>query len=108
MVDADIARRSRPAGCCRAGSLNIARTKPHAIFPMDHRDDARAAELNNLRLALVTFALQLDVFEMRMKEGWLRTGIGPGGALPPPAPVAESGRRHDWPSAKSLGNKSDA
>jgi hypothetical protein len=30
---------------------------------MDHRDDARAAELNNLRLALVTFALQLDVFE---------------------------------------------
>jgi hypothetical protein len=36
---------------------------------MDHRDDARAAELNNLRLALVTFALQLDVFESRIRRG---------------------------------------
>jgi hypothetical protein len=36
---------------------------------MDHRDDARAAELNNLRLALVTFALQLDVFEIRIRSG---------------------------------------
>jgi|HubBroStandDraft_5_1064220.scaffolds.fasta_scaffold522907_2 hypothetical protein len=35
---------------------------------MDHRDDARAAELNNLRLALVTFALQLDVFESRIRS----------------------------------------
>ena len=34
---------------------------------MDHRDDARAAELSNLRLALVTFALHLDVFEIRIK-----------------------------------------
>jgi hypothetical protein len=36
---------------------------------MDHRDDARAVELNNLRLALVTFALQLDVFESRIRSG---------------------------------------
>jgi hypothetical protein len=32
---------------------------------MDHGEDARAAELHNLRLALATFALQLDAFEMR-------------------------------------------
>jgi len=30
-----------------------------------HGEDARAAELHNLRLALATFALQLDAFEMR-------------------------------------------
>jgi hypothetical protein len=36
---------------------------------MDHRDNARAEELNNLRLALATFALQLDAFEMRMSDG---------------------------------------
>jgi hypothetical protein len=35
---------------------------------MDQRDDARAKELHNLRLALATFALQLDAFEMRMSE----------------------------------------
>jgi hypothetical protein len=108
MVDADIPRRSRPAGSRHAGSLNIAHTEPHAIVAMDHRDDARATELNNLRLALVTFALQLDVFEMRMKEGSLRTGMEPGGSLPAPRSVAGSGRRHDWPSPKSPGNKSDA
>jgi hypothetical protein len=31
------------------------------------RDDHRAEELNNLRLALATFALQLDAFEARIK-----------------------------------------
>jgi hypothetical protein len=36
-------------------------------YRMDHRDDARASELHNLRLALATFALQLDAFEMRMR-----------------------------------------
>jgi hypothetical protein len=44
---------------------------------MDHRDDARAVELNNLRLALVTFALQLDVFESRIK------GPSPGSCAEP-------------------------
>jgi hypothetical protein len=44
---------------------------------MDHRDDARAAELNNLRLALVTFALQLDLFEIRIKEGSLGSNMEP-------------------------------
>ena len=32
---------------------------------LGHREDARAEELHNLRLALATFALQLDAFEMR-------------------------------------------
>jgi hypothetical protein len=44
---------------------------------MDHRDDARAAELNNLRLALVTFALQLDVFEIRIKAGEFESTMEP-------------------------------
>jgi hypothetical protein len=35
----------------------------------NYGDDARAEELNNLKLALATFVLQLDVFEMRMQEG---------------------------------------
>jgi hypothetical protein len=34
---------------------------------MHDRDDPRANELNNLRLALATFALQLDAFEARLK-----------------------------------------
>ncbi len=36
---------------------------------MNHADDARIRELNNLRLALATFVLQLDAFEMRNHEG---------------------------------------
>ena len=32
---------------------------------MSNGQDARAEELHNLRLALATFALQLDAFEMR-------------------------------------------
>ncbi len=34
---------------------------------MDRRDDARTAELDNLRLALAAFALQLAAFEMRLQ-----------------------------------------
>jgi hypothetical protein len=34
---------------------------------MRDRDDPRAEELINLRLALATFALQLDAFEARIK-----------------------------------------
>ena len=32
---------------------------------MSNGENARAEELHNLRLALATFALQLDAFEMR-------------------------------------------
>lgn len=38
------------------------------------RQDARAEELNNLRLALATFAVQLDAFEMRAGEA-LKAGV---------------------------------
>jgi len=34
---------------------------------MDRRNDARTSELNNLRLALAAFALQLAAFEMRLQ-----------------------------------------
>jgi hypothetical protein len=60
---------------------------------MDRRDDARTAELNNLRLAPAAFALQLAAFEMRLqltsfdirKSGRpLRAGAGPGLPAPPP------------------------
>jgi hypothetical protein len=35
---------------------------------VDRRDDARIEELNNLKLALATFALHLDAFEMKLSE----------------------------------------
>jgi hypothetical protein len=38
---------------------------------MSHSKDARAEELDNLRLALATFALQLDAFEMRASDALL-------------------------------------
>jgi hypothetical protein len=39
--------------------------------------DPRAEELINLRLALATFALQLDAFEARVRGGPLRTHMKP-------------------------------
>jgi hypothetical protein len=58
---------------------------------MDRRDDARTTELNNLRLALAAFALQLATFEMRLhltairKSGRpLGAGAKPGLPAPPP------------------------
>jgi hypothetical protein len=45
--------------------MDIARSEPQATAARDHLDDARAEERNNLKLALATFALQLDAFEMR-------------------------------------------
>ena len=65
-------------GFCRAPSMDMDRTEPQATFPRNRRDDARADELNNLRLALATFALQLDAFELRTREGLLTAGIKPG------------------------------
>jgi hypothetical protein len=46
---------------------------------VDRRDDARIEELNNLRLALATFALHLDAFEMKLREAKL--------GLPPASPA---------------------
>jgi hypothetical protein len=44
---------------------------------MGRGEDARAAELHNLRLALATFALQLDAFEMRACGALLAAGREP-------------------------------
>ena len=43
---------------------------------MGQREDARAEELGQLKLALATFALQLDAFEMRTR-GVLRAAGKP-------------------------------
>ena len=54
--------------------MDIARSEPQAAATGDHRDDARAEERNNLKLALATFALQLDAFEMRTSRVAHRLG----------------------------------
>src|SRR5207249_3611410 len=50
---------------------------PHfAASPAGHGSrSARAKELNNLRLALTTFALQLDAFEARLKSRSSKTTV---------------------------------
>jgi hypothetical protein len=73
-------RRFRPTGYQRVPSNN-ARLQPQTELDMKHGDDARAEELNNLKLALATFVLQLDAFEMRMHEG-LPRARKPGKAAP--------------------------
>jgi hypothetical protein len=69
-------------------STDTARSKPRATFGGDRRDHARALELQNLRLALATFALQLDAFELQARGGLLKAGIRPKMPAPPLAPVA--------------------
>jgi hypothetical protein len=77
-----LSRRFRPAGSCRELPNDFSHAEPHAIL-WDRRDQARAEELNNLRLALATFALQLDSFEMSLREGALSAAIKPGIPVPP-------------------------
>jgi hypothetical protein len=60
---------------------------------MDHGEDARAKELHDLRLALATFALQLDAFELRASGALLAEDNSLG--------------KNDWASTKSHGSKSD-
>jgi hypothetical protein len=72
--------------------------EPQAAFAMEQGQDARTRELDNLRLALATFALQLDTFELRA-NGALR-------AADKNAAKSNSGK-NDWASIKSAGNKSD-
>ena len=57
--------------------MDIARSERQATATRDHPDDARAEERNNLKLALATFALQLDAFEMRMRAERLGAGAKP-------------------------------
>jgi hypothetical protein len=83
---------------------------------MDRRD-ARIGELNNLRLALAAFALQLAAFEMRlqnttlemrMNRGPLRAGAKPGFLVPPQnyRLQASEGKTGQW-SIRSLGKRPD-
>ncbi len=73
---------------------------------MDHGEDARAEELYNLRLALATFAVQLDAFELR-SSSVLRVAGTEAGSLS----RGVIGRRiakgeNDWASIRSAGSKS--
>jgi hypothetical protein len=110
-----------PAGSGRRGSAapidGSFCTEPQATtLTMDRRDNARTEELNNLRLALAAFDLQLAAFEMRlqltavemrMDRAPLRGGPKPG----IPAARPDTGRRlqkenERW-SIRSLGKKPD-
>jgi hypothetical protein len=69
-------RRFRPAGRYGAVPLDIARRRTaretYSNGRANDRDKARAEELTNLKLALAMFAVQLDMFEMRLREGPLK------------------------------------
>jgi hypothetical protein len=45
--------------------------------------DPRTQELNNLKVALATFALQLDIFEARIRNGPPKAVIRPDRSRPP-------------------------
>jgi hypothetical protein len=57
---------------------------------MSHGRDARAEELDNLRLALATFALQLDAFEIRASGALLAARREASNAVPQPAGARDS------------------
>ena len=61
--------------------MDTARTVAEVTRTASRRYDARAEELYGLRLAMATFALQLDAFEMRAGEA-LKAGIRPEMAVP--------------------------
>jgi hypothetical protein len=65
--------------------MDIARTEPHPTRIASRRNDGWARKPNNLGLALATFALQLDAFEMRTYES-RKAGVKP--EVPVPAPDA--------------------
>jgi hypothetical protein len=82
----------------------VSRVKARGTLAAGHSDNARAQELNNLRLALATFAMHIDVFEMRTSRGSRRNGI----VLPPRAIGRGHHMENDWWSIRSLGSKPDA
>ena len=59
-------------------------------YGMKYGKDARAEELEHLKLALATFALQLDAFEMRTHDVLLAAGKS--GNHDPPADKARGPR----------------
>jgi hypothetical protein len=92
-----------PAGSGRRGSA-----------PGQHQrgDEARAEELNKLRLALATFAMHLDAFELRARRAVRVAAAEPRIPLPIPNPsgvrtleMRGSNGGIDWASTKSVGNK---
>ncbi len=96
-----VASKSPPAqaGGPREKSSGVSRSEPQAIQG-NRRDEARAKELNNLKLALATFALQLDAFELRTR-GRIRSS-------PPNAAYGLQKEEHDQWSTRSHGSKPGA
>jgi hypothetical protein len=81
--------------------------EPHAKAARGSGDRARAEELSNLRLALATFALQLDIFETRLRDG--RRGAGKALEILEPPTHKDRGTQKEengWASIKSHGSRS--
>jgi hypothetical protein len=79
---------------------------PHAKLTMDHKENARIQERHNLKVALATFALQLDAFEMRMSGARFAAGRMAGLRVPSPDRLQSSEGEYDWASLNSVGSKS--
>jgi hypothetical protein len=73
---------------------------------MNYPEDARIQERDNMKIALATFALQLNAFEMRMNGAWLAADPGTGLRVPPPDRLQFSKGKYDWGSLSSAGSKS--
>jgi hypothetical protein len=93
-----------PAGSGRRGSVS----RQHS------GDEARAEELNKLRLAMATFAVHLDAFELRASNVLRTAAFEPQGTLPfPSRSKARNGAMRSlngddvWASTKSVGSKPD-
>jgi hypothetical protein len=81
-------RRFQPAEHYGAASMEITRRRSARETRLDG-DQARTEELNKLRLAMATFAVQLDMFEMRMREGPLRALSIKTGTRDPPSDTVD-------------------
>jgi hypothetical protein len=79
---------------------------PQAKLTMNHPEDARIQERDNIKIALATFALQLDAFEMRMHRARLAFGQEAGSRVPLPERLQSSEGKYDWVSLNSAGSKS--
>jgi hypothetical protein len=73
---------------------------------MDHPEDARIRERDNMKIALATFALQLDVFEMRMSGARLADDRRAGLRALSAERMQSSEGKYDWGSLNSVGSKS--
>jgi hypothetical protein len=94
-------------GACRAPVMDATRTEPPVKRATERREGARAEELNKLRLALATFALQLDVFEMRASKA-LKVGVKPEMPILAHDAGCKLQKENDRWSIRSHGKKPDA